>query len=448
MTITAAATRAQWQTRGGFILSILGAAIGLGNIWRFSFVVGENGGGAFLVVYLAMVLCVGLPLLLAELAVGRSVGREAASAFVALGRNRAWRQSGMLGVAVSFIVLTYYAVIAGWAVKYFVAFGLGDAPRQGGAAEYFRAFTATSVGPVFWQALVMVATAVIVLGGVERGIERASKYLMPALGILIVVLAAHSLMLPHAGRGLAFLFAPDWSVLAQPNVYLAALGQTFFSLGLAMGVLVTYGSYIPQHYSLPQAAVVVVVGDTLFAVLAAAIIFPAVFSFGMDPAQGPGLAFVTLPEIFAQMTGGRATGVAFFALLVVAAVTSSVAMLEIPVAYVMERWGLVRSRATLVVAAAAFILGVPSALGFGVWAGLRIAGRPILDSVDFLASNILLPLSGLAVALFVGWHWREAHAVAAVGLRRHRLARLWRISVRYLAPAMIVIIVLRSLAVI
>lgn len=439
--------RAQWQSQIGFLFAALGAAIGLGNIWRFSYVVGTNGGGAFLVIYLATIVLVGLPMLIAELAVGRAARREAASAFWHLARNDVWRRVGFLGVVVSFIILTYYAVIAGWALKYFVAYSVGLYPsKQGVSSEYFRAFTAATAEPLLWQATIMLATVGIVLAGIERGIERANKVLMPMLGVVVVALAIHSLTLPAAGRGLSFLFAPDWNALSEPRVYLAALGQAFFSLGLAMGYLVTYGSYIPDRYRLPKLGVVVALGDTLFAVVAATIIFPAVFSFGMSPDQGPSLAFITLPEIFARMTAGHMIAIAFFGLLVVAAITSAVALLEIPVAYAIERWSVTRYRATLIIAATAFLLGIPSSLGFGIMSDLRIGGLPILDAIDFAASNVILPLSGLAIALFVGWHWPRDSAIAAIGLEQGWLSWLWYFSIRYIAPAMIITVVLRSLS--
>ena len=438
--------RAQWATQSGFILAALGAAIGLGNIWRFSYVVGDNGGGAFLVIYFAAIALIGLPLLLVELAVGRSTQSEAASAFQRLSRAAPWGMAGTLGVLVSFEILTYYGVIAGWALKYFIAFATGFQPvRSGAASEYFHAFTATAIEPVLWQASIVSVTVVIVLGGIERGIERANKTLMPILAAIVIGLAVHSLTLPNAHLGLSFLLVPDWEALLDPRVYLAALGQAFFSLGLAMGVLVTYGSYLPKRFPLPTAGVVIALGDTIFAMVAAIIIFPAVFSFGMNPDQGPGLAFVTLPEVFIRMTGGQFIGAAFFGLLVLAAITSSVALLEVPVAYAIECWKLTRARATLIVAGMALILGMPSSLGFGLLSEVTIIGMPILDAVDFFASNALLPLSGLAIALFAGWHWREADAAAAVGFRRIWPARLWRALVRFAAPVVIVVILLRSL---
>jgi NSS family neurotransmitter:Na+ symporter len=439
--------RAQWKTRRGFILAALGAAIGIGNIWRFSYVMGENGGGAFLLVYFAVVLIVGVPMLLGELALGRAARREAASAFALIGRSQPWRRAGLLGVAASFAILTYYGVISGWALKYFGDFAAWSHPaRDGQALAHFNAFTSSPLAPLVWHALALSLALAIVAGGIERGIERACNWLMPALALIVVALALHSLTLPNAWRGLAYLFAPDWAAFARPQLYLAALGQAFFSLGLAMGVLVTYGSYIPDSTRLPAAALTIALGDTLFAVLAAVVIFPAVFSFGMNPAQGPALAFVVLPEIFWRMTAGEVVGIAFFGLLVIAAMTSLVALLEISISYLHESWGVGRGRAIATVGAAAFALGLPSSLGFGALAGVRIAGQPILDAVDFAASNVLLPLSGLAVALFIGWHWRGPDALGAVGVRSTALWRLWRFAMRYAAPAMIVVVVLRGLS--
>jgi NSS family neurotransmitter:Na+ symporter len=443
--MTATTPRSQWKTRRGFVLAALGAAIGIGNIWRFSYVMGENGGGAFLVVYLGAVLVVGVPMLLGELALGRAARREAASAFAHLGRGRAWRKAGVLAVAASFAILTYYAVISGWAVKYFVDFASWTHPGEPGSAlAHFRDFTAGAWQPLAWHAVAMAVTLAIVAGGVERGIERACNWLMPALAIILVALAVHSLTLRDAWTGLAYLFAPDWQAFARPQIYLAALGQAFFSLGLAMGVLVTYGSYIPADARLPAAALTIALGDTLFAVVAAVVIFPAVFSFGFNPEQGPGLAFVVLPEVFWRMTAGQAVGIAFFGLLVLAAVTSLVALVEICVAYLNEAWGMGRNRAIALVGASAFLLGIPSALSLGMLSGVRIAGQSILDAVDFAASNILLPLSGLAVAAFIGWHWRAADARDAIGIRTAVLFALWRLAMRYVAPAMIVVVLARA----
>jgi neurotransmitter:Na+ symporter, NSS family len=439
-----ARSRPQWASTAGFILASLGAAIGLGNIWRFSYVVGDNGGGAFLMVYALIMLLIGLPMLLAELAIGRRAQREAASAFASLADRHIWQIAGLPGVLVSFVILTYYAVIAGWALKYFVAFASGAYPlRAILSTDYFQAFISSAIEPLVWQAAILLAAAIIVTGGIEYGIERANKVMMPMLAAIILLLVAHSFTLPGATQGYVYLFKPDWTKLTDAKLYLAALGQAFFSLGLAMGALVTYGSYLQARQPLPLAGIAIVGGDTLFALAAAMVIFPAVFSFGMTPAQGPGLAFIVLPEIFVRMSGGATVAIAFFGLLVLAAITSLVALIEVPVAFCMAKWGWNRQKAVLACTGMAFILGVPSALSFGPLAGITIAGKPLLDAIDFFASNVVLPLSGLGIAVFAGWHWTPANPV---GFRSRIVARLWRFSIRFLAPAAILLIFLRSIS--
>ena len=247
------------------------------------------------------------------------------------------------------------------------------------------------------------------------------------------------------GLGVAFLLQPDWSALTRPKVYLAALGQAFFSIGLAMGVMVTYGSYVAPQRRLPRAAAVTIaIGDTLFAIVAGLVIFPAVFSFGLDPAQGPALAFVVLPEVFSQMKGGAWIGAALFLLLAIAALTSAVSLLEVAVAFVMHRFGWSRRPASLGLGGLIFLLGVPASLGFGPWVGLTLGGRGILDAMDFVAANILLPLNGLLIAVFLGWVWHRRDALAACDLQASRLGRLWCLSVRYTVPLLVAVVLVRS----
>lgn len=428
------------------MLATLGSAVGLGNVWRFSYVAGENGGAAFLLVYVLFVLAIGLPLLLAEFGIGRVTQRESAAAFAHLAPERPWRGLGRLGVAVAFVILAYYGVIAGWALRYFALYATGAAGGLGveGYAAQFGRFVSRPLEPVLWQFAVMAAMVAIVWGGVERGIEAANRFLMPALALLLLALAAHSLTLEGAGRGLAFLFRPDWSALARPEMYLAALGQAFFSLGLAMGVMVTYASYLSPAQPLPGAAVAVAAGDTLFAIVAGVMIFPAVFTYGVDPAQGPVLAFVTLPQIFSHLPGGAWVGLGFFLLLVIAAITSGVSLLEVPVAYAMRRYGWRRARASLAIGGAIFALGVPASLGFGPWSEVRAGGMAILDAMDFFASNILLPVNGILIALFAGWRWRRAEALAGCDLKDGALGRAWRASLRFLVPLLVLAVLLRS----
>lgn len=440
--------RERWRSGRGFLLAALGSAVGLGNIWRFSYVAGENGGGAFLLVYLLMVLLVGVPLLLGEFALGRSTQRESASALETLAPGSHWRRIGLLGVLVSPLVLAYYAVIAGWVLKYLSLYALGasDSFAASDFAAAFHRFIAHPLEPLAWQFTVMLLTMLIVAQGIERGIELASTLLMPLLALLLLALALHNATLPGFAHAIAFLLQPDWRALLRPDVYLAALGQAFFSIGLAMGVMVTYGSYLARTRRLPGAVLTIVLGDTLVALMAGLVIFPAVFSFGLDPAQGPALAFVVLPEVFAQMPGGTLVGVAFFALLGIAALTSSVSLLEVPVAFAMQRFGWSRRRASLLLGGMIFLLGIPASLGFGPWAGLTLAGgRGILDAMDFVAVNLLLPLSGLLLALFVGWVWQRQDALAAADLLpASRLGRLWHFSMRYIVPLLVALVLVSS----
>jgi NSS family neurotransmitter:Na+ symporter len=281
--------------------------------------------------------------------------------------------------------------------------------------------------------------------GVNRGIERTSKVLMPLLALLLVGLFIHGLFLKEAPKGLAFLFVPDWSALTDPEVYLAALGQAFFSISVGLGTLITYGSYLPAKASIAGSALVIALGDTVFAILAGIIVFSAVFTYGVNPGEGPGLAFVTLPEIFNHMRMGMLIGSAFFLLLFVAALTSAISLLEIPVAFTMERFGVSRRLAVLTAGASAFAVGIPSSLGYGAWSDIRPGGRPILDAVDHMASNIFLPLSSLLIALFVGWHWSRAKALDSSSIADVRLAQLWLGVVKYIVPLVIGIVFARSL---
>lgn len=446
--VNSPATREQWSSAAGFVLAALGSAVGIGNVWRFSYVAGENGGGAFVLVYLLLVALIGLPLLLAELSIGRAAQREPIGALAALAGSAKWRFGGLPSVLAALVILAYYAVIAGWTMKYFAGFAAaatgGHAPVT--AALYFESFIA-SPEPLAWQAAIMIATVAIVWFGVGGGIEAAASVMMPLLALILVALAVHGLSLPGAGAGLSFIFRPDWSALANPSVYLAALGQAFFSLGLAMGAMITYGSYVPTSRTLPVPALWIVAGDSLFALIAGLMIFPAVFSFGLDPASGPALAFITMPQVFGQMPGGMAIGAAFFGLLVVAAVGSTVSLLEVVVSFLIERARMRRRPAAVMAGALIFALGVPAALSFGWLGGIRIAGRNILDAMDNFASNLLLPANGILIAVFVGWVWSARDACNASGLGS-RLAAGWHVVIRYVAPLLVGVVLLGSIGLI
>lgn len=431
--------REQWASRAGFVLATLGCAVGLGNIWRFAYVAGENGGAAFLLAYVACVAAIGLPAMLAEFVLGSRARLDVVGAFSSSRAPRAWRFAGIGAVLGAFLILSYYSVVAGWAYKYLAGYATGDLrglPR-GEAAARFTAFLRDPVEPMVWHFIFMATCVAVVALGVARGIERASRILMPLLGAIVLLLAGYALSLPGAARGLAFLFAPDWSALARPGLYLAALGQAFFSLGVGMGVLVTYASYVREGERLPRAAGMIAAGDTLFAIAAGVAIFPAVFAFGVDPAQGPALAFVMLPQVFALMPGGGWFATAFFFLLSAAAMTSAVSLLEVIVAFGMRRLSLSRLNASLLAGLAAFVAGVPAALGSGALRDLEVLGRDILGIMDYVTGNVLLPLGGIAIVVFVGWFIPRASAIEHSGLPPGILARLWHFDIRILAPAAI-----------
>jgi len=431
--------REQWASRAGFVLATLGCAVGLGNIWRFAYVAGENGGAAFLLAYVVCVVAIGLPAMLAEFVLGSRARLDVVGAFSSSRAPRAWRVAGIGAVLGAFLILSYYSVVAGWAYKYFAGYATGDLrglPR-GEAAARFTAFLREPAEPMAWHFVFMATTVTVVALGVARGIERASRILMPLLGAIVLLLAGYALSLPGAARGLAFLFAPDWSALTRPGLYLAALGQAFFSLGVGMGVLVTYASYVREGERLPRAAGMIAAGDTLFAVAAGIAIFPAVFAFGVDPAQGPALAFVMLPQVFALMPGGGWFATAFFFLLSAAALTSAVSLLEVIVAFGMRRLSLSRLKASLLAGLAAFVAGVPAALGSGALRDLEFLGRDILGVMDYVTGNVLLPLGGIAIVVFVGWSIPRASAIEHSGLPPGMLARLWLFDIRILAPAAI-----------
>lgn len=440
------ANPAQWRSRTGFLLATLGAAVGLGNIWRFSYIAGENGGGAFVLVYIAAVLLLGWPLLIAELAIGRSTRADALSAFHHIAPQRPWRWAGWIGMAACMAILSYYPVVAGWVVNYLWRYLQGTAllPAQGSYAAQFQTVIADPLLALSGYALVMLATIAIVAAGVERGIERACTVLMPLFLLLLVLLAGYGLSLAGAGRALAFLFMPDWRALQQPATYLAAIGQALFSIGLAMGVLITYGAYVPAREHLPRAALTIVLGDTLIALLAGLMIFPAVFTYGVNPVQGATLAFAALPEVFGMMPGGRWLAVLFFLLLFIAALTSMVALLEVPVAWAVARWRWRRGPAAMGIGALAMVVGVPVALSYSVLAP-REDGRALLDRLDHFSSNVLLPLSAIAIALAVGWAWRAASARSAADLTEARAGALWHWSMRLALPGIVAVVMARGM---
>ncbi|MDE5415317.1 sodium-dependent transporter [Alkalihalobacterium chitinilyticum] len=442
--------REQWGTRAGFILAAVGSAVGLGNIWRFSYVTGESGGAAFLIIYVLCILLVGLPVLLAEFSIGRRGQSDAIGSFTKIAPGKPWAIGGILGVLTSFLILSFYGVIAGWVAYYFFSYltGTAQAVPEGEYADFFVGFIGNANGaPVFWQVLFMAIVIGIVFFGVKKGIELSNKIFMPLLALLIIILAGYSLTLDGAGDALAFLFTPDWSAFANPSVYSAAVGQAFFTLSLGMGAMITYASYLPKNASLPSAAGTVVTLDTLFAIVAGIMIFPAVFTFALDPAAGPGLIFITLPEVFAQMgAGGTFFAIVLFFLIGIAALSSAISLLEVSVSYVMRSLNWSRRKATLIAGILVTALGVPSALSqYGPLGDWLIFGLPFLDLIDTITDQYTLPLGGLFVALFVGWGWNKIDALRETGLTDSVIGIVWLWFIRIIAPLGILWILLQNI---
>ncbi|ADU31665.1 sodium-dependent transporter [Evansella cellulosilytica] len=442
-------SREQWATRLGFILAAVGSAVGLGNIWRFSYVTGENGGAAFLIIYILCIFLVGLPVLLAEFSVGRRGQSDAIGSFNKIAPGKPWVLGGILGVLSSFFILSFYGVIAGWIIYFLYSYLTGTAQGVGAGEfeNFFSNFAGGSYGPVFWQFLFMAIVIVIVFFGVKKGIEFSNKIFMPLLAILLIILAGFSLTLDGASDGLAFLFSPEWSAFGNPDVYAAAVGQAFFTLSLGMGAMITYSSYLSKETKLPHAAGTVVTLDTIFAIVAGIVIFPAVFTFAnIAPTDGAGLVFVTLPEVFGLMGGaGSFFAILFFFLVAIAALSSAISLLEVSVSFVMRKMKWSRKKATLIAGIAVTLLGIPSALSQGGPFDFLIFGETFLDFVDLLTDQYFLPLGGMIIALFVGWGWNKVDALKETGLTNTMIGTIWIWFIRIIAPLGILWILLLNI---
>lgn len=447
--MTPANSKEQWGSQRAFVLASIGAAVGLGNIWRFSYVAGENGGATFLFVYLLCVLIIGLPIVIAELAVGRHSRGDAVAAIRAIAPERFWHAAGGLGVLGSFLIMSFYLVIAGWALRYFVGAVDGSLWRIASTdyGGYFETFIAGTYAPLFWQGAVMLIGASVVAAGVQNGIEKLTSLLMPILAVIVVGLAIYGVSHKGGAEGLRFLFKPDWELLSKPDIYLAAMGQAFFSLSIGMALFITYGSYLAREHSIPRSAVGVAAGDTLMAIAAGLAIFPAVFAFGLDPGTGPRLVFITLPQLFLSMDAGRVVGALFFFLLSAAAISASISGLEVVTAYMIRKVNARRRFAAYIVGVGVFVAGVPASLGYGIWRSVRWGERGILETMDYVVSNGILPAAGLLTALLVGWRWGKMKALTESDFGNTVMGRCWLFSLRFLTPALIVLVFLKGVGV-
>ena len=400
--------RANFGTKLGVILATAGSAVGLGNVWRFPYMAGENGGAVFILIYLFCVLLLGIPCMVSEFIVGRHAHSNTARAFRKLSGGTPWMLIGYMGVLTGFLITSYYAVVSGWCLQYMWASLIGH--LQGDPAyfnDYFKAFSTHPAKPIFWLMVIMLMAYLIVENGVRDGIERASKILMPTLFVLLLIIVVASCMLPGADAGVAFLFKPDWTMI-NGNVFLSALGQSFYSLSIAMGCICTYASYFSKQTNLSKSAVQIGVIDSLVAILAGLMIFPAAFSVGVSPDSGPSLIFITLPNVFQQAFAsvpviGYMVSLLFYALLTLAALTSLMSLVEVSTAFCQEEMRITRKSATLLVVSAASFIGVFCSLSLGDRDALQFLGFSLFDLFDFVTGQIFLPVVGFLTCIFIGW---------------------------------------------
>lgn len=438
--------RSHWSNRWAFIMATAGSAVGLGNVWKFPYLAGTNGGSAFVLVYVACVLLIGLPLMMTEIMLGRRAQKNPVEGMAKLaaeaGASPHWRLVGFLGILAGVLILGYYSVVAGWVLAYGVraAYTGFHGLDARGAQALFEAFLTRPGELILWHTLFMLLTMVVVAHGVTSGLERANKVMMPGLVMALLILLGYSMAVGDVARSLAFLFTPDFSRIT-PQAVLAAMGQAFFSLSIGMGAVMVYGSYLQRHVSIARAAGYVVAADTGIAILSGITVFALVFAHQAEPAAGPGLVFQTLPVAFGQMPGGQIFAVVFFILLLFAAWSSSISLVEPAVAWLTETTRLGRSQASTVVGVVVWLLGVGAALAFNTAAEVKFFGLNFFDLLDSVTSKIMLPVGGLLMAVFAVWIMHAAHAQEELALKA-RGYRLWLFTTRWIAPAAIILVFL------
>ncbi|MEX2449513.1 MAG: sodium-dependent transporter [Rhodospirillales bacterium] len=439
--------REHWGSRLGFILAAAGSAVGLGNIWKFPYLAGQHGGAAFLIVYLALSFTIGLSVMLCEFTIGRAARKDPVGAFAKL-KGGAWPIVGFMGIIAAFVILSFYSVVGGWTLAYILKMLAGVLVNETSPEfdKVFSNFIEDPIRPLIFHAVFMILSIAVVIGGIGRGIERWCKILLPALFVIVLILLARSLTLPGAMKGVAYFLEPDFSKL-DAAAFNAALSQAFFSLSIGMGAMITYGSYLDRTTHLPSAALWTTSLDTTIAFLAGLVILPAVFAFGFNPDAGPGLTFITLPAVFADMPGGTVFAPLFFVLLAIAALTSAVSLLEVVVTYLVDEKSFSRKRAAWFSGGVMFLIGIPASLSLGIWKEYTVFGRGFFDLLDYLSANILLPLGGIGIALFIGWAF-SADALkeaAADGGHRFPFANVWMFICKFIAPVAIAWILISGL---
>ena len=444
--------RSEWGSSFGFLMAAVGSAVGLGNIWGFPYKMGRGGGFAFVLIYLFFAVTVGFVVMVSELAIGRKAKMDAYGSYKKIDKKTGF--VGALGVLAAFIILSFYCVLGGWVLKYAFTyilemFGMGFKGVDG--ATYFTTFISSTWEPIFWFALFLLLSAGIVVMGVEKGIEKFSKIMMPSLFVMLIIVIIRSVTLPGASAGLAFMFKPDFSVFSDLDSTISiasiALAQMFFSLSLGMGITVVYGSYLGKEQQIERSAIIVPVLDTLVAVLAGVAIMPAVFAFGLDPGQGPGLLFITLKEVFDSMMFGSFFGLLFFIFVFFAAISSSIALFEVVCSFFIDTKKMERKKTTIMAALGVFLLGIPVTLGFGVLSHVRLLmGMDFLDTFDFIAEYTLMPLGALLLCLLIGWKWKPDMIVEEVRKEGapFKFEGYYRFMIKYITPLLVAFVLYKS----
>lgn len=438
------------------ILATAGGAVGLGNVWRFPYMTGQNGGAAFILIYIGCILLLGLPCMISEFIIGRHAASNTARAYTKLSNGTPWKWVGYLGVLTGFLITGYYAVVSGWCLQYGMASVVN---HLHGSPEYFKTyftdFSTNPWKPIVWASIILLITHYIIIHGVRNGIERASKVMMPALFILLLVLVVASCLLPGAERGIEFLLKPDFSKVTK-DVFLGALGQSFYSLSIAMGCICTYASYYSRHTKLVNSAVQIGLIDTFVAVLAGLIIFPAAFSVGVNPDSGPSLIFITLPNVFEQAFAGMpilgyVISLAFYLLLSMAALTSLISLHEVSTAFFQEELHISRNRAAMIVTSCCILIGAVCSLSLIGWDALTIAGMSLFDVFDFVTGQIFLPIGGMLTCIFIGWYVPKKivkDEFTNWGTLKGSVFEIYYFLIRFVCPLAILAIFLHQLGIV
>jgi NSS family neurotransmitter:Na+ symporter len=440
--------RNHWSSRLGFILAAVGSAVGLGNIWKFPYITGMNGGGAFVIVYLIAIVICGLPLLMAELLIGRESQKDIVGSFKTLTKNPLWSNLGWVNLAASFIILSYYGTVAGWTLDYLLKSFSGsylDLPADQ-ISGLFGKLVSDGYTQIAFFTIFMIATVTAVLSGIKDGIERWNKVLMPSLFIILVFMFGYAMTTEGAAEGVKFMFYPDFSKLSVDGV-LEAIGHSFFTLSLAMGIMVTYGSYMGREEKIFPMATRIAVLDTVVALVAGLALFPIVFTVGLEPAAGPGLIFKTLPQVFAALPFGHLLSLLFFILMTFAALSSMMSIFEVVVAYLIDEKGVNRKKAAIIMGIAVYIAGIPSALSYNALGDFTIIGMPVLDALDHIASNYMLPIGGMLISIFVGYTLKKEIARQQIAEDESlvKVFNVWFFLIRFVTPLTVLIVFLNKI---